>query len=178
MTGRYCLIDDTVQLGNDVHIGNNVEVETCAILADQVTVGNCVNIGPGVSIGAGTVIDHAAQLHKGATVGRCCYIGPGAILCSKRHPAANSTAGDEPVILQDCTSIGAGAIILAGVTVGTGAIVGAGAVVTHDVKPGLIVYGNPARPQGERPLHFPGTDHEHYGPVSKGEACPACSDHS
>ena len=41
--------------------------------------------------------------------------------------------------------IGAGATILAGVTVGENAIVGAGSVVTHDVEPNTVVAGNPAR---------------------------------
>lgn len=47
-------------------------------------------------------------------------------------------------ICNDCW-IGAGAIILNGVTIGDGAVVGAGAVVTKDVEPYTIVTGNPAR---------------------------------
>lgn len=42
--------------------------------------------------------------------------------------------------------IGAGAIILPGVTVGELAIVGAGSVVTRDVADRTTVAGNPARP--------------------------------
>ena len=41
--------------------------------------------------------------------------------------------------------IGAGSIILPGVTVGDGSIVAAGAVVTRDVPPRSIVAGSPAR---------------------------------
>ncbi len=41
--------------------------------------------------------------------------------------------------------IGAGAIIMKGVTIGDGAIVGAGAVVTKDVEPYSIVVGSPAK---------------------------------
>ena len=41
--------------------------------------------------------------------------------------------------------IGAGAIILPGVTIGEGAIIGAGAVVTKDVPPLAVVVGNPGR---------------------------------
>ena len=47
-------------------------------------------------------------------------------------------------ICNDCW-IGAGAIILNGVTIGEGAVVGAGAVVTKNVEPYTIVAGNPAR---------------------------------
>lgn len=41
--------------------------------------------------------------------------------------------------------IGAGSIILRGVTISDGAVVGAGSVVTKDVPPYAIVAGNPAR---------------------------------
>ena len=41
--------------------------------------------------------------------------------------------------------IGAGAIVVSGVTVGSGSVIGAGAVVTRDVPPGVVVAGNPAR---------------------------------
>jgi acetyltransferase-like isoleucine patch superfamily enzyme len=36
-------------------------------------------------------------------------------------------------------------MILQGVTVGEDSVVGAGAVVTHDVPPGTLVVGSPAR---------------------------------
>ena len=51
---------------------------------------------------------------------------------------------------RDCW-IGAGAIILPGVTVGEGAVVAAGAVVSRNVEPYAIVAGVPARPVKNRP---------------------------
>jgi len=50
-----------------------------------------------------------------------------------------------PITVEDYAWIGAGSIILPGVTIGTGAVVGAGSVVTKDVAPRMIVGGNPAR---------------------------------
>ena len=47
--------------------------------------------------------------------------------------------------IGDDVWIGAGAIILPGVTIGEGAVVGAGAVVTKDIPPFAIVVGNPAK---------------------------------
>ena len=47
--------------------------------------------------------------------------------------------------IEDGAFLGAGAIVLPGVTVGRDAIVGAGAVVTRDVPPGETVVGVPAR---------------------------------
>jgi UDP-2-acetamido-3-amino-2,3-dideoxy-glucuronate N-acetyltransferase len=45
-------------------------------------------------------------------------------------------------------SIGANATILGGVTIGEHAMVGAGSVVTKDVPPYTLVYGNPAKVMG------------------------------
>jgi len=50
-----------------------------------------------------------------------------------------------PVILRRGCYLGAGCIVLPGVTVGERAVVGAGAVVTRDVPPGKVVVGAPAR---------------------------------
>ena len=52
------------------------------------------------------------------------------------------------VIIEDDVWIGAGAIVLPGVTVGKKSVVGAGSVLTRDVAPFTIVAGNPARPIG------------------------------
>jgi acetyltransferase-like isoleucine patch superfamily enzyme len=50
-----------------------------------------------------------------------------------------------PVSIGDGSYIGAGAVVLPGVTMGPKTVVGAGAVVTHDVPGGVVVAGVPAR---------------------------------
>ena len=51
-----------------------------------------------------------------------------------------------PVVIHHHAFVGAGAIILPGITIGARAVVGAGAVVTKDVPADCTVAGNPARP--------------------------------
>ena len=51
-----------------------------------------------------------------------------------------------PVRFESGCFVGAGAIVLAGVTVGREAFVAAGSVVTADVPPRTLVGGVPARP--------------------------------
>lgn len=48
--------------------------------------------------------------------------------------------------------LGAGVVVLKGVTIGDNAVVGAGAVVTNDVPAGVKVAGVPARVIGSREL--------------------------
>lgn len=52
---------------------------------------------------------------------------------------------DADIVIEDDVWIGAGSIILKGVTVGEGSVIGAGSVVTKDVPPYAVVAGNPAK---------------------------------
>jgi maltose O-acetyltransferase len=53
--------------------------------------------------------------------------------------------GGVPVVGSDVV-VGAGAVILGGISIGDGAVIGANSVVTRDVAPGSTVVGAPARP--------------------------------
>lgn len=50
-----------------------------------------------------------------------------------------------PVKLGNRVFVGAGVIILPGVTIGSDVIIGAGSIVTHDIPDGSLAYGTPAR---------------------------------
>ena len=54
----------------------------------------------------------------------------------------------EPVSIGDCVWIGSDATVLRGVEIGEHSVVGTRSLVTHDVPPHTLVYGQPARPQG------------------------------
>ena len=80
-------------------------------------------------------------------------IGPAVQIMAADHPrdAASRAAGLEfgrPIRIGRNVWIGAGAILLPGITVGDHAIIGAGSVVTRDVPASATVAGNPARPIG------------------------------
>lgn len=52
---------------------------------------------------------------------------------------------NKPINIGSNVQIGAGAVILPGVTIGDNVIVGAGSVVTKNVENCSVVVGNPAR---------------------------------
>jgi len=69
------------------------------------------------------------------------------------HDSALNNVLGEPlkygrVVLRERCYIGANVTLLCGIEVGAGAVVGAASVVTRDVPPGAVAYGNPARVQG------------------------------
>ena len=111
-----------------------------------------VDYGTNVSIGARTFVNYDAVFLDPApiTIGEEVQIASGVQLVTATHPleAAERRAGWElarPVAIGDGAWLGAGVIVLPGVTVGEEAVVGAGAVVTKDVAPRTVVAGNPAR---------------------------------
>jgi acetyltransferase-like isoleucine patch superfamily enzyme len=108
--------------------------------------GRCV-IGAHTWIGPQSYFD-ARDLVIGEYVGW----GPGARVIGSEHtgrpadiPILRTDLEIRPVRIEDGADVGAGAVILPGVTVGRDSIVGAGAVVTRDVPPRAVVAGVPAR---------------------------------
>ncbi|MEL7299948.1 MAG: sugar O-acetyltransferase [Pseudomonadota bacterium] len=120
----------------------------CAIRAPfYVDYGTNIHLGDDVFFNYGcTVLDICP-----VTIGDRTQIGPMTQILAADHPRdAESRAAflelGQPITIGADVWIGGGALILPGVTIGDHAIIGAGAVVTRDVRDGVTVAGNPARP--------------------------------
>lgn len=111
--------------------------------------GNQITIGDRSFININcTVLD--APISEGAiTIGDDCLIGPNVQLLAVSH-AVNPTLRlnkenfAAPIIIGNNVWIGAGAIILAGVSIGDNSVIGAGSVVTKSIASNTVVAGNPA----------------------------------
>lgn len=108
--------------GTNIRVGNNVFANFGCVFLDVVSIeiGDGTQIGPHVQLLAADHPRDPALRRRGLESGR-------------------------PVRVGSNVWIGAGALVLPGVTIGDDAIVGAGSVVTRDVPAGATVVGNPAR---------------------------------
>lgn len=100
-----------------------------------------------VIIGRDCKIKNGAMLYQGVILEDAVFIGPNVTFTNDPRPRALHLGPvPRPVTrVRRGATIGAGAVILPGITIGEDAMVGAGAVVTKDVPAGITVYGNPAR---------------------------------
>lgn len=99
-----------------------------------------------VQVGDRVTVKSGVQLWDGLRVEDDVFIGPNVTFTNDPFPRSRV----RPAVFSQTrvcagASLGAGAVVLPGVTIGAGALVGAGAVVTRDVAPGSVVVGNPAQ---------------------------------
>lgn len=123
--GKNCYIEPPFYAnwgGAHCHFGNNVYCNFgCTFVDDtHIYVGDCTMFGPNVTI---------------ATAGH-------PILPALREKAYQYNA---PVHIGRNCWIGAGAIIVPGVTIGDNTVIGAGSVVTKDIPANVVAVGNPCR---------------------------------
>jgi len=146
-------LEPDVTIGPRTSVWNRAQVRTGARIGSDCMIGRDAFIDVGVIIGERVEIQNGALVFHGVTVGDGVFIGPGAILTNDRYPRAITSTSDlaragdaevSPIRLADGCSIGAGAVVVAGVVVGEYATVGAGAVVTRDVPNYALVVGSPA----------------------------------
>jgi maltose O-acetyltransferase len=108
-----------LHVGRDVYVGPGVVV----ICLDRVSIGDGVLLGPNVVISNGNHVFREGAYRVAENVAAPVVIGPG-------------------------SWIGAGAVLLAGITIGRGVLVAANAAVTKDAEDFQVIGGVPARPIG------------------------------
>jgi acetyltransferase-like isoleucine patch superfamily enzyme len=148
----FLRIAPDVQLGRNVGIYGFVNLYGCRI-GDDSRIGSFVEIQKNAVVGARCKISSHTFVCEGVTIEDEVFVGHGVMFINDLDPRATaggklqSEADWKVVATRVCrgASIGSGAVIMGGVTIGENALVGAGAVVTHDVQPGSVVAGCPAR---------------------------------
>lgn len=115
--GPYARLRPGTQLGEDVHIGNFVEVKNS-------------------SVAAHSKANHLAYIGD-ATVGSRVNIGAGVITCN--YDGANKFR----TVIEDDVFVGSDSQLVAPVTIGKGATLGAGTTLTKDAPAGKLTISRP-----------------------------------
>ena len=135
--GKGCYIEPPLHAnwgGRHVHFGNNVYANFNLTLVDDTDI----------------------------YVGDSCMFAPNVIIATAGHPInpelrRKVAQYNLPVHIGNNVWVGAGAIIMPGVTIGDNSVIGAGSVVTRDIPANVVAVGNPCRilrPIGERDRKF------------------------
>lgn len=128
---QFCVVLKNAQIGKNCNINCNVFIE------NEVFIGDNVTIKPGV------------QIWDGVTIEENVFIGPNVTFTNDLYPRSKQHLS-EYYKIKICrgASVGANSTIVAGIVVGEYAMLGAGSVLTKDVPPHTLWYGNPAVQKG------------------------------
>jgi maltose O-acetyltransferase len=128
--------------GQHISIGEESFVNVNCVFLDSATIhiGNQVLIGPGVEL---LTVSH--PLHADERI-----VSPS----ERRSGQAPYRTHAKPIVVGDRVWLGAGSIVMPGVTIGANAVIGAGSLVTSDIPADCLAFGHPCRVQ--RPLDSDG----------------------
>ena len=147
-------VSPKAMLGAGTRVWHEAQVREGAVIGSNCILGKGVYIDFGVQIGDNVKIQNRASVYHGVTLESGVFVGPHVIFTNDKRPRAVNPDGSPKsdtdwelglILVREGASLGAGSIIVTGVTIGRYAMVGAGAVVTRDVPDQGLVYGNPAR---------------------------------
>lgn len=125
---QFCVVLENSRIGENCNINCHVFIENDVVLGDNVT------------------IKSGVQLWDGITIKDNVFVGPNVTFTNDKKPRSKKYPDKfQTTILNSNCSIGAGSIILGGVSIGEFALVGAGSIVTKSVPDRALVIGNPAR---------------------------------
>lgn len=129
---QFCIILPNARIGRNCNICAQVFIEDDVVVGDNVTIKNGV------------------QLWNGITVEDNVFIGPNVTFTNELIPRSKTyiSTNLKGTLVKKGASIGANATILPGVMIGEYAFIGAGSVVTRNIPPYTLFFGNPATQQG------------------------------
>jgi acetyltransferase-like isoleucine patch superfamily enzyme len=134
------------RIGAGTIIGDQAQVRERAVIGAHSVVGRGSTIDFDARVGERVLIQTGVYVTGGSVVEDDVFIGPGVITSNDNTMGRHGS--EEPIrgpLLRRACRVGAGAVLVPGITIGEEAYVAAGAVVTRDVGTRDVVMGVPAR---------------------------------
>ena len=143
------VVEEGAEIGEGTKVWHFAHIRKGAKIGRNCNIGKDVYVDVDVEIGNNVKIQNGVSVYHGVKVEDDVFLGPHMTFTNDLYPRAfNQDWEVVHTLVKKGASIGAHATIVCGVTIGEYAMVGAGAVVTRDVPPFGLVYGNPARLKG------------------------------
>jgi len=134
------------RIGSNLETGHNVVIREESIIGDYLRIWNNAVIDYGCKIGNKVKIHSHVYISQFSVIEDDVFIGPGAVLANDIHPGCpDALECMQGPNIKKGAQIGVSSCILPRVNIGEYSVIGAGSVVTKDIPPGVVAYGNPAQ---------------------------------
>lgn len=144
------IVEEGAVIGENTRIWHFVHIRKGAVIGKNCNIGKSAYIDINVFIGNNVKIQNFVSIYHGVTIEDDVFVGPSVTFTNDLYPRAFiwNEQRIAKTLIKKGTSIGANATIIAGIVVGEYAMIGAGSVVTKNVEPFQLIYGNPASLKG------------------------------
>ncbi len=143
------VVDKTAKIGEGTKVWHFVHVRENAEIGRNCVLGHSVYVGKGVKIGDGVKLENRATLYQGVKIEDKVFVGPHVTFTNDPYPRSFSTNWRiVETLVREGASIGAGSVVVCGVTIGEYAMIGAGSVITKDIPSHALAYGTPTKVRG------------------------------
>jgi UDP-2-acetamido-3-amino-2,3-dideoxy-glucuronate N-acetyltransferase len=149
---------ETTKIGSGTRVWAFTHVTSGATVGSNCNIGGQCFIEAGATIGDNVTVKNGNSIWAGIAIGDGAFIGPQVVFTNDLRPRsprlayASDRYSEESwlshTVIKEGVSIGAGAVILPGVTLKEFCMIAAGAIVTKDVPAHALVMGAPARITG------------------------------
>lgn len=141
------LYDGSV-IGRGLQTGHNVVIREDCQLGEDVCIWSNSVVDYGCRIGARVKIHCNCYVAQFTQIADDAFLAPGVTIANDLYPGdARSAAVMRGPAIGPGAQIGVNVTILPYVRIGAGALIGAGSVVTRDIPPNTVAFGNPATPR-------------------------------
>jgi len=144
------IIDENCEIGEGTKIWHFSHIMSGCKIGKRCNIGQNVVVSPQVVLGDNVKVQNNVSIYTGVICEDDVFLGPSMVFTNVINPRSAIIRKDEyrKTIVRKGASIGANATIVCGNEIGQYAMIGAGAVITKEVPPYALVYGNPARQNG------------------------------
>ena len=141
------ILDSGAEVGENTKIWHFTHIMSKAKIGEFVSIGQNCFIGDNVVVGNNVKIQNNVSLYDGVIIENDVFVGPSVVFTNVKLPRSLESVNKNytQTIVRKGVTLGANSTIICGVEIGENSFIGAGSVVTKDIPPNTMWYGNPAK---------------------------------